>query len=128
MREELDAKLVAKYPKIFAQRYGSLMETNMCWGFSCDDGWYWLIDELCASLQWDTDHNKEPQIVTSQVKEKFGRLCFYTQGATDRQFGMIKMAEYLSSNICEECGSCPAKTRNAAWIKTLCDNCWANHV
>ena len=72
MREELDAALVTKFPKIFANRYGDLRETAMVWGFSCDDGWYWLIEELCAALQWDTDKNKHPQIVATQVKEKFG--------------------------------------------------------
>ena len=49
----------------------------MCWGFSCGDGWYLLIDRLCSSLQWDTDTNKYPQVVATQVKEKYGTLRFY---------------------------------------------------
>jgi hypothetical protein len=38
MREELDKKLVEKYPKIFAQRFDDMRTTAMCWGFDCDDG------------------------------------------------------------------------------------------
>jgi len=86
MRKELDEKLCAKYPKIFANRNGDKRKTLMCWGFSCGDGWYWLLDRLCSNLQWDTDKNnrdeKYPQIVAMQVKEKFGGLRFYVESAT----------------------------------------------
>jgi len=50
MKEELDAKLVAKYPLIFKNRYGDMRETAMCWGFSCGDGWYNIIDTLCGLM------------------------------------------------------------------------------
>ena len=124
MREDLDRKLVETFPKIFADRYGDLRATAMCWGFSCDDGWYWLLYELCSSLQWDTDHNKHPQVVASQVKEKYGRLCFYTQGADERQQGMISMVEAMSTSVCEICGAIGAETRGAPrWLKTTCAKC-----
>ena len=50
MREELDAKLVAKYPLIFKDRNGNMKETLMCWGFSHGDGWYNIIDTLCGLM------------------------------------------------------------------------------
>ena len=50
MRDELDRRLVSKYPEIFRDRYGSPLETLMCWGFECNDGWYGLIDSLCQRL------------------------------------------------------------------------------
>ena len=124
MREELDAALVEKFPKIFANRYGDLRETAMVWGFSCDDGWYWLLEELCAALQWDTDKNGHPQIVATQVKEKYGTLRFYTQSENDRKWGMISLAESMSARICEVCGATDSvKLRGKAWVKTLCDRC-----
>lgn len=124
MREDLDHKLVMKFPKIFSNRYGDLRETAMCWGFECGDGWYWLIDELCTSLQWDTDKNKRPQVVASQVKEKYGRLCFYTQGTDDRQQGMISIMEALSTRVCEECGSTEGvRQTETGWVKTICTDC-----
>ena len=79
----------------------------MCRGFACDDGWFELIDTLCASLQFETDHNDAPQIVASQVKEKFGELRFYVAGTplcSERQLGMIALATAMSRRICEGCG------------------------
>lgn len=50
MSPELDKKLCEKYPLIFKQRHLSMRVTAMCWGFSCGDGWYTLIDTLCLML------------------------------------------------------------------------------
>lgn len=124
MNDNLDRILFQKYPKIFANRNGNIRETAMCWGFECGDGWYWLIDELCASLQWNTDKNNHPQVVASQVKEKFGTLRFYTQGENDMQRGMIILAQEISARVCEECGSTEnVKQTEGGWIKTLCSVC-----
>ena len=59
MREELDAKLVAKYPLIFKNRHGNMKETLMCWGFSCGDGWYNIIDVLCGLLYSQYEQAKD---------------------------------------------------------------------
>jgi len=122
---KLDEQLCKKYPKIFAQRHKDMKETAMCWGFECSDGWYWLIDMLCSQLQWDIDHNKHPQIEAIQVKEKFGTLRFYTNGADDTQYGMINLAEFMSGYICEKCGSTENVTQTEGWIVTLCEKCMA---
>ena len=57
MREELDKQLCEKYPLIFAQRNGDMHETCMCWGFCCGDGWYNIIDSMCAIIQGHIDHS-----------------------------------------------------------------------
>jgi hypothetical protein len=51
MKEELDAYLVKKYPKIFRNRNSSAMESSMCWGFQCGDGWFNILNMLCASIE-----------------------------------------------------------------------------
>jgi hypothetical protein len=51
MRKELDEALCAKYPEIFRDRNGDMRTTAMCWGFECGDGWYNIIDGLCATIQ-----------------------------------------------------------------------------
>ena len=56
MREELDKQLCEKYPLIFAQRNGDMSQTCMCWGFCCDDGWYNIIDAMCANIQGHIDN------------------------------------------------------------------------
>lgn len=105
MKKELDDLLCQRYPLIFAERHLSMKETCMYWGFTCGDGWFDLIDSLCERLQFWTDHNGAPQVVASQVKEKWGELCFYPRGAaSEKQWGMIEMAEAMSARICEQCG------------------------
>ena len=104
MKKELDELLCTRYPLIFAERRRPITESCMGFGFSCGDGWFTLIDTLCARLQFETDRNGAPQVVATQVKEKFGGLRIYVRSATDQQSGMIDMAESLSAHICEVCG------------------------
>jgi len=178
MREDLDKQLCEKYPKIFEQRNWCMSTTAMCWGFP-GDGWYNIIDQLCANIQWHIDQNNDsnernrkyqkmvdnahagdftlfsehfdyvkdradlfekyrkeileedipewrtkikeiPQVVATQVKEKFGTLRFYYNGGDEVIDGMVRMAEALSGVTCEECGA-PGKQRHGGWILTLCD-------
>jgi hypothetical protein len=75
-----------------------------------------MIDDAKAKL--DEETAKVP--VASQVKEKFGGLRFYVNGATDKHWNYINFAESMSYTICEECGA-PGKTYTDGWHMTLCD-------
>ena len=140
MKEDLDAKLVEKYPLIFANRHADMKTTAMCWGFENGDGWYNIIDRLCACIQGHIDWrnvqresllksnpynisipDEVPQVVAQQVKEKFGELRFYYIGGDDEIEGMVRMAEAMSMVTCEVCGS-PGQLRSGGWIRTLCDD------
>lgn len=120
MSPNLDKQLVEKYPKIFSQKIF----------FECGDGWFGLIDKLCHYLQFNIDHNSHvkgvegstryPQVVATQVKEKFGTLCFYARNASYEQDGLIGFVEYLSGSVCEVCGA-PGKSNSEGWIKVRCD-------
>jgi hypothetical protein len=92
---ELDAKLRANYPLIFTVEpmvdpddpgMPALPSSLATWGFECGDGWYELIDALCLNLQHATKHGA-PQVVATQVKEKFGALGFHTRGSQRRTGG-----------------------------------------
>lgn len=76
MNLTLDKQLCKKYPVIFQHRHGDMKETCMCWGMSCGDGWYNLLDRLCEEL---TTVSKDSGliIIADQVKEKFAGLRFY---------------------------------------------------
>lgn len=127
MRKELDNYLVEKYPKIFVNRYADMKTTAMCWGFSHGDGWFWLLDQLCNSIQSHIDNNSFrniPQVVASQVKEKYGYLNFYFSGGDDYIDGMVSLAEKMSMNICEECGSLENIGHTSGWIKCICKDCY----
>lgn len=125
MRKELDEALCAKYPEIFRDRNGDMRETAMCWGFECGDGWYNIIDTLCATIvnrQYNKIIRKEEldQVVATQVKEKFGSLRFYYNGGDDYVDGAVSLAESLSERTCEKCGA-PGKSRGQGWYYTACD-------
>ena len=74
------------------------------------------LDEAKAKL--DEETAKVP--VASQVKEKFGGLRFYVNGATDKHWNYISVAENMSYRTCEECGA-PGKRYTDGWHRTLCD-------
>jgi len=59
MREDLQNKLYEKYPKIFGQKDLPMTQTAMCWGISCGDGWYDIIDILCHHIQRQVDEPVE---------------------------------------------------------------------
>lgn len=51
MDKELEDKLYAKYPKIFAQKDLDINESGLFWGIQCENGWYNIIDTLCDEIQ-----------------------------------------------------------------------------
>jgi hypothetical protein len=63
-------------------------------------------------------------VVAAQVKEKFGGLRFYVDGADDVVHNYITFAEELSYEICERCGStADIGQTTTGWISTLCRTC-----
>lgn len=116
MKQKLDQQLVERYSKIFRDRHEkSVKHTLMPFGFACGDGWYDLIDHLCETLD-----EENPEVVAFQVKEKFGGLRFYVNGATDRGYQLINAAEYASLCICEWCGRAGSIKGASGWMRTLC--------
>lgn len=61
-----------------------------------------------------------PQVVATQIKEKYGTLRFYVSHEDDYISGILAMAEYLSGLTCETCGA-PGKLRGDFWLYTACD-------
>ena len=59
MRTELEDTLFHKYPSIFGDKDKPMTETAMCWGLECGDGWYDIIDTLCALIKWKVDNSKK---------------------------------------------------------------------
>ena len=83
--------------------------------FECGNGWYPLIKDLITDLivlGWDKQ--------TCQVKEKFGGLRFYINGASEEIYKRIQTAEDLSYETCETCGE-KGELRSVGWYKTLCN-------
>ena len=109
-------RMETEYPKMFSEPYG---------GFAISEGWWLIIERLCANIQHHLNwKNKEsevvPQVVVRQIKEKFGGLRFYYDGGDDEITGMVRMAESWAGNTCETCGN-KGELRSGGWIRTLCD-------
>lgn len=173
MSPELEKQLFEKYPEIFADANKSPQESCMAFGLEVGDGWYNLIDILCEALTYtfttsiEVDEedgkrlgiepsrwNKEekdryffkveaPQVVASQVKEKFGTLRFYyhlkfddanvSLSATkkypdldkiNRRYsdyidGIFHFAEVASAHVCEVSGEKGELMVSGGWFKTL---------
>jgi hypothetical protein len=124
---ELDAELRTRYPLIFSVEplaapddpdMPASPSTLATWGFECGDGWYELIDALCLNLQHATKDGA-PQVVATQVKEKYGALSFCTQGVNDEQDGMIALAETMSARLCDVCGN-RGRLIRAGWVRCRC--------
>ena len=118
MKQELDDLLCDRYPGIFRERHAAMGETCMNWGFSCNDGWFALIDVLCREIERH-GQSRGLDVVAVQVKEKLGGLRFYVRGADAYVNGLIWMASALSEHICEECGA-PGRLSNDGWLRTSC--------
>jgi hypothetical protein len=120
-------ELFKKYPRIFP-----LME-NGYYRVSTfiPEGWMTLVDNLCESIQHYIDNNNinNPhldiiyQLEVIQIKEKYGRLCFYTDGSNDNIDGMIELAELLSTKTCMECGQPGEMVEENKWLSIICNKC-----
>ena len=98
MRKYLTDILFTKHSSLYQSRDTSLMH----FGFGCNDGWFELINTLSALIT-----KRAPQVIASQVKEKFGQLRFYFKNCGEQDadyiYGLTIMAEILSSLICDKC-------------------------
>ena len=115
--EAFAQRMEETYPKMFANPYG---------GFAVSQGWWPILEKLCANIQHHIDwKNRQSevvsQVVVAQIKEKFGGLRFYYDGGDDEISGMVRMAESWADASCEECGA-PGQRRSGGWIRTLCDH------
>lgn len=129
MDKEFDVLLTATFPNLYKDRYASMMQTSMCWGFP-GRGWFLIIWNLSEQLEkmilalpdkiGDNWENPRNDCRASQVKEKFGTLRFYMAASTQEMEDLIDKAEELSRVTCEQCGA-PGKLRGRGWLYTACD-------
>lgn len=115
MSPELQAKLMAAYPDLFGGKADNT--PYALFGIECGDGWYAILDELCAAITALPGPLK-PKVM--QIKEKFGGLRFYLNGYSPSISPLVDAAERKSERTCEQCGK-PGSRRDNGWVATLCD-------
>ncbi|WP_397452064.1 hypothetical protein [Pseudomonas sp. NA-150] len=122
MSPDLEKQLIERYPKIFSTDEDGDSRPTLRYGIECDDGWYQLIDTLCACIQQHVDTYKLEQVTTRQVKEKFAELRFYYHRGDERIRGMVELAAALSARVCPVCGNPGKRIKTAEnWMITRCD-------
>ena len=83
MKQELDKLLCERYPKMMVNRNKSMMETCMCWGFECGDGWFNILDQLMSNIQHHIDWKE---------KQRAGAIK-YNEMATQAKAGDFDLFE-----------------------------------
>lgn len=73
MREELDKQLCEKFPDIFKNRNAPMNQTCMCWGFSCGDGWYPILEAMCYQIQGHINNRLDQIKWATQWNEELAR-------------------------------------------------------
>lgn len=101
----------------FFKPNGSKDKTLMGWGFTCDDGWFNLVWQLCEDIA-NMEMPEGFEVV--QVKEKLGGLRFYCDNASLEIHIRIHLAETESIETCEICGDF-GRRRTEVWAKTRCE-------
>jgi hypothetical protein len=124
MTPESEKLLMVEFP--FLRTSGDPKQDLMCFGFECGDGWLMLLHTLFRAITVLTDVPEDFQVV--QVKEKFGTLRVYANGATDEILTLIDMAEDASGRICEMCGKEGTTSVDGGWVYTNCEQCKANRL
>jgi len=132
MKEELELKLVAKYPDICADYKGDQNKTCFHWGFECGDGWYELIDSCLQQVDFIAKKNNI-SVKIGQIKSKLGRLVIYldfesgpkgeaVSAAIDAIHNVVEQTWKNSQNISEISGlpASPKVINN--WIFTVTDS------
>jgi hypothetical protein len=118
MKQELDKLLCEKYPKMMINRNKDMMETCMCWGFECGNGWYNILDQLMGNIQnhidwkekqrnWAIEHNN---IVTQCREGIFDLFEKSMEGVLNPEYKEKRLAEILENGFREVPESIPQVT------------------
>lgn len=101
-------------------------------GFFQTTSWYWQIDygwrkafgiQLCKELKDALKRHgclRTYEITT--VKEKYGSLTIYDNGAPSEVHDILAKYEYISRRTCIECGR-RAKYITQSWEEPYCEDC-----
>jgi hypothetical protein len=90
MKQELDKQLCEKYPKIFRNRMASEKHTAMCWGFEHGDGWYNIIDALCANIQGHINRKRRARVMAILYNRALKKGLNGDGGAAFRKYYKVK--------------------------------------
>jgi len=125
MKEELELKLVEKFPKFLKDYKGDPKESRLAFGVECGNGWYNIIHDCFTQLEAMCKFDKSLKINIQQIKEKFGTIRIYASVDCDKDitrsivYALITHTETLSEDVCEVAGDYGSLCKRGMWYKTL---------
>lgn len=130
MEKEYNKQLCKKYPFLLPRnRWTGLVHPDYDYSYTeldaMPDGWRKAFGEqICEEIKQELEENNLlDQYRISQIKEKYGRLCWYDFGCTEKMLHeIIPKYEELSKHTCICCGK-PATKMTLGWISPYCDDC-----
>ena len=103
MKAELQQKLFSSFPILYQLKDAPLTDALMAWGFCCGDSWFDLLWRLSKDLEEYNHNHPEIPVIATQVKSKFGELCFYINDRDNKKImDRIAEAETEARHIVEE--------------------------
>lgn len=140
MDKEYNKQLVEKYPFLLPRnRWTGKVPADYDYSYTeldnMPDGWRKAFGEqMCEEIKQELEEKGIlHQYRISQIKEKYGELCWYDFGCTTKILReIIPKYEKLSTHTCIKCGK-PATRITLGWISPYCDDCcpigeYATHV
>ena len=121
MKKEIQEKFYSEYPELFRDHKKGPEESCMYWGISIGNGWETLLNEVCIAIVDHVNDTGMPMPKFCQIKEKFGGLRLYMEGADDVINEIIEAASSKSYEICEVTGKHGTLLHDLDWHRVLCD-------
>jgi hypothetical protein len=122
----MDDNLVDKFKQRFSwfpKNDPMYIKVTFPMSIHCDNGWFDLIWKLCEDIDIVVQRESWKDFRVDQIKEKFGGLRFYVNGANKEVFDLIHEAEAKSFKICEVCGKKGSMHVGFGWYRTICAKC-----
>ena len=128
--KESNQKLIERFPFLIPRnRWTGKVPEDYDYSYteldSMPDGWRKAFGEqMCEDIREElvcAEYLDQYRI--TQIKEKYGTLCWYDFGGTERMLrDIIPKYEHLSARTCIRCGN-PATKVSIGWISPYCDTC-----
>lgn len=116
--------LCIRFPFLKYSRNRKKFFQRSCWYWQIRTGWRKAFGiQLCKELKAALKRGgmlKTWEI--TDIKDKFGALYIYDNGATEEVHDILNKYEYISARTCVECGRI-AKYRTTGWIEPYCEDC-----
>lgn len=95
MNKMLEAQLIARYPRILKDVYGSWKNTCLTEGLNVDDEMFPFLDDLFRDIQKIVDNDKCDQVVAEEITIRDGEFSFFYDGGNEKVFDLVEEYESL---------------------------------